>query len=157
MRVLLCVFYLKKKSVLSNQTFCFCVFKQLSQLGWTEFSRKYKSLDKQIHQLTIYLRFKSGTGKCFKRILCCTKWPYHSDIIRTFNYKLMLNGLPSNKKINNKYDKKCYLCNRAVDADTEHIFVQCRITKCHQTKRYKKLPIMSSIISFILSVYNIKI
>ena len=52
-----------------------------------------------------------------------------SSNIRTINYKLMLNGLPTNKKFNNKYDKKCYLCNRIVDEDIEHIFVQCVTTK----------------------------
>ena len=49
--------------------------------------------------------------------------------VKIINYKLMLNGLPTNKKFNNKYDKKCYLCNKAVDEDLEHLFVSCEVSK----------------------------
>ena len=46
--------------------------------------------------------------KAFCTMLHKVDLPSNAKII---NYKLMLNGLPTNKKFNNKYDKKCYLCN----------------------------------------------
>ena len=49
--------------------------------------------------------------------------------VKIINFKLMLNGLPTNKKFNNQYDKKCYLCNKAVDEDLEHLFVSCEVSK----------------------------
>ena len=51
------------------------------------------------------------------------------DKVKIVNYKLLLNGLPLNKKFKNRYDKKCYLCKRTVDEDTEHLFVSCKIAK----------------------------
>ena len=47
------------------------------------------------------------------------------------NYKILLNALPLNKKFNNRYDKKCYLCNSVVDEDIPHLFVTCKTSnKC---------------------------
>ena len=45
--------------------------------------------------------------------------------IRIVNYKTMLKGLPLNKKFRNRYDKKCYICNKVLDEDLMHLFVSC--------------------------------
>ena len=41
----------------------------------------------------------------------------------------MLNGLPLNKKFKNRYEKKCYFCNKVVDEDLLHLFVECNISR----------------------------
>ena len=57
---------------------------------------------------------------------------HHSGLLSNVlivNYKLLFNSLPTNKKFNNRYDKKCYLCNKITDEDISHIFVECDQTK----------------------------
>jgi hypothetical protein len=45
------------------------------------------------------------------------------------NYKLILNGLPVNKKFNCRYDKICFLCKKKTSEDLGHLFVDCEVTK----------------------------
>ena len=52
-----------------------------------------------------------------------------SSCIRIINYKLMFNGLPTNKKFKNRYGKMCFMCKKIVVEDIEHIFVNCNQTK----------------------------
>ena len=52
-----------------------------------------------------------------------------SSNIRIINYKLMFNGLPTNKKFKNRYSNKCFMCEKNEDEDIDHIFVNCNQTK----------------------------
>ena len=49
--------------------------------------------------------------------------------VRIVNYKLLFNGLPTNKKFKNRYSQKCYMCDRVCDENTDHIFINCKQTK----------------------------
>ena len=49
------------------------------------------------------------------------------------NYKLMHNALPTNDKFKNRYDNKCYLCNKKLDENLQHLFVDCQVAiKCYE-------------------------
>ena len=52
-----------------------------------------------------------------------------SSSIRIINYKLIFNGLPTNKKFKNRYSQKCFMCDKFLDENIEHIFVNCKQTK----------------------------
>ena len=52
-----------------------------------------------------------------------------SSKIRIINYKLLFNGLPTNKKFKNRYSQKCFMCSKIIDEDIEHTFVNCNQTK----------------------------
>ena len=45
-----------------------------------------------------------------------------SSNVKITNYKLLFNALPTNKRFNNRYDNKCYLCNKQVDEDITHLY-----------------------------------
>ena len=49
--------------------------------------------------------------------------------VRLVNYKLIFNGLPTNDKFNNRYDKKCFMCKKKLNENIEHIFVKCKYSK----------------------------
>ena len=49
----------------------------------------------------------------------------NSSNIRLTNYKLIYNALPTNYKFRNRYDKNCFMCERSLNEDSEHIFVKC--------------------------------
>ena len=70
------------------------------------------------------------------------------------NYKLMHDGLPTNDKFKNRYDNKCYLCNKKQDENLQHLFVDCQMaTNCYEyiresflaNKKKKKLLIFREI------------
>ena len=49
------------------------------------------------------------------------------------NYKLMQSGLPNNDKFKNRYDNKCYLCNKKQNENIQHLFVDCHVAiKCYE-------------------------
>lgn len=41
------------------------------------------------------------------------------------NYKILFNALPLNAIFKNRYEKKCYLCNKKIDETVEHVFLRC--------------------------------
>ena len=53
----------------------------------------------------------------------------NSSNIRLTNYKLIYNALPTNFKFRNRYDKNCFMCERRLNEDCEHIFVKCERSK----------------------------
>jgi hypothetical protein len=53
----------------------------------------------------------------------------NSSNIRLVNYKLLLNGLPTNEKFGNRYDKVCYMCKKILNESPKHIFIMCEISK----------------------------
>ena len=50
----------------------------------------------------------------------------NSSNIRLVNYKLIFNGLPTNYKFNNRYDRICFMCMEKLNEDIKHIFINCK-------------------------------
>ena len=57
--------------------------------------------------------------------------------IRSFNYKLLNNGISLDTKIQ-KLNKKCYLCTQILES-TDHLFLGCSVTKYMFEKSNNKL------------------
>ena len=57
----------------------------------------------------------------------------NSSKVRLTNYKLLHDGLPTNKKFRHRYDYKCYVCKKKLSEDLEHIFVKCEKSKIFYT------------------------
>ena len=75
-----------------------------------------------------------------------------------FNYKLLFKALPTNKKFNNRYEKKCYLCNKVTDESISHLFVECDLAKkCYDFVKNKFLLDKNIRLSLNLVQYKLNI
>ena len=53
----------------------------------------------------------------------------NSSSVRLTNYKLLHHGLATNSKFKNRYDKKCFMCKKTLNENSEHIFVKCELAQ----------------------------
>jgi exonuclease III len=53
----------------------------------------------------------------------------NSSKVRLTNYKLIHHGLATNTKFKNRYDRKCFMCKKALNENSEHIFVKCALAE----------------------------
>ena len=42
---------------------------------------------------------------------------------------LLHHGLATNSKFKNRYDKKCFMCKKTLNENSEHIFVKCELAQ----------------------------
>ena len=74
----------------------------------------------------------------------------NSSSVRLVNYKLILNGLPTNYKFNNRYDKECFMCKKKLSEYIQHIFLECKYTK--ESFEYIRINFLIDIVPVIQNV-----